>query len=167
MLFVTIREGEERGICCAALKELLKIVKDQIEERSVAVIVSSKESARDWSQAADAQQNKIKSDTVENVATGGMKIGELESWQKTDFGEHRDGWIQHWKSWKSQTDEGRKDQDEENLCKSIIKGFARRNRQTHAILARDWRRNSTSHALMTSPAKNCRGMKNTKLVNKN
>ena len=39
MLVVMIREGEERGICSAALKELLKIVKDQIEERSVVVIV--------------------------------------------------------------------------------------------------------------------------------
>ena len=29
MLVVTIREGEERGICSAALKELLRIVKDQ------------------------------------------------------------------------------------------------------------------------------------------
>ena len=36
---------EERGICSAALKELLKIVKDQIQERSVVVIVLNKESA--------------------------------------------------------------------------------------------------------------------------
>ena len=36
---VTIREGEERGLCSAALKELLRTVKDQVEERSVVVIV--------------------------------------------------------------------------------------------------------------------------------
>ena len=45
MMVVAFREGEERGICSAALKELLKSVKDQIEERSVVVIVLNKESA--------------------------------------------------------------------------------------------------------------------------
>ena len=44
-LIVTIREGEERGICSAAVKELLNIVKDEIEERSVVVFVLSKGSA--------------------------------------------------------------------------------------------------------------------------
>ena len=43
MLVVTTREGEERGIYNAALKELLKIVKDQIEERSAVVLVWNKE----------------------------------------------------------------------------------------------------------------------------
>ena len=33
MLVVIIRGGEERGICSAALREFLRIVKDQIEER--------------------------------------------------------------------------------------------------------------------------------------
>ena len=45
MLVVTIREGEERGICSAALKELLRIVQDQIEERGVVIIVTNRESA--------------------------------------------------------------------------------------------------------------------------
>ena len=45
MLVVTTREGEEPGICSAALKELLRIVKSQIEERCVVVIVFSRESA--------------------------------------------------------------------------------------------------------------------------
>ena len=45
MLVVTIRESEERGMCNAALRELLRIVKDQIEERGVVVIVSNRESA--------------------------------------------------------------------------------------------------------------------------
>ena len=44
ILVVTIRKGEERGICSAALRELLRVVKDQIEERSVVVIVSNRES---------------------------------------------------------------------------------------------------------------------------
>ena len=42
MFVVTIREREERGICSTALKELLKIIKDQIEERSVVVLVRTK-----------------------------------------------------------------------------------------------------------------------------
>ena len=45
VLVVTIWKGEERGICIAALQELLKIVKDQNEERSVAFIVLNKEPA--------------------------------------------------------------------------------------------------------------------------
>ena len=39
------------------------------------------------------------------------------------------------KSENSRTDEERKDQDEENLCRSIIKGLARRSRKKHTILA--------------------------------
>ena len=44
MLVVTIREGEERGMCNATLRELLRISKDQMRERSVVVIVLSKRS---------------------------------------------------------------------------------------------------------------------------
>ena len=44
MLVVTIREGEERGMCNAALWELLRISKDQMGERSAVVIVLSKRS---------------------------------------------------------------------------------------------------------------------------
>ena len=42
ILIVTIREGEEQGICGATLKELSGVVKDQVEESSVVVIVLSK-----------------------------------------------------------------------------------------------------------------------------
>ena len=45
MLVVTIREGEGGGICRTALKAWFKIMKDQIEERSVLVLVLNKESA--------------------------------------------------------------------------------------------------------------------------
>ena len=45
MLVVTIRENEERGLCSAALRELWRIIQDQIEERSVVVIVMSKRSS--------------------------------------------------------------------------------------------------------------------------
>ena len=86
MLVVTIREGEERGICSAALRELLRIVKDQIEERSVVVIVMNRESAI-WSKASleiVLQENQLKyvdveetreHDKVENVVVDGPRVG--------------------------------------------------------------------------------------------
>ena len=98
MLVVTIREGAERGKCSASLVELLRIVKDQIEERGVVIIVSNRESAI-WRDASvktvlreiqlkyvDVEEmrvitsnrcvaDKIKNDKAENVATGGIKIG--------------------------------------------------------------------------------------------
>ena len=39
------------------------------------------------------------------------------------------------KSENSKTDEERKDQEEEKLCKSITKGLPRRNHEKHAMLA--------------------------------
>ena len=42
MLVVTIRGGEERGTCSAVLRELVRIVKDQIEERGVAFLVTNR-----------------------------------------------------------------------------------------------------------------------------
>ena len=121
MLVVTIREGEERGICSAALREFLRIVKDQIEERSVVVIVSNRESAipRNASVKIVLQENQlkyvdvegmrvitnnrciaeqIKSDKVENVVMDGSKVGKFGKVgreQKTE--EHRDGRSQKWK----------------------------------------------------------------------
>ena len=43
MLVVTLREGVERGICSAVLTELVKIIKDEVEERSVVVLVLNEE----------------------------------------------------------------------------------------------------------------------------
>ena len=69
MLVVTIREGEERGICSAALRKLLRIVKDQIEERSVVVIVSNIESAiwRNASAKTLQRENQLKYTDVEEM----------------------------------------------------------------------------------------------------
>ena len=100
MSVVRLMEGEERGACSAQLKELLKIVKDQTEERSVVVTVLSNEStiskgARIKTLALYDQvkyiyvggmrvvinnrsvSEQINSDKVENVATGGSNIGEF------------------------------------------------------------------------------------------
>ena len=69
MLVVTIREGEERGICSAALRELLRIVNDQIEERSVVVIVMNRESAiwRKASLKTVIRENQLKYVDVEET----------------------------------------------------------------------------------------------------
>ena len=43
VLVVTIREDEEKGICSAAMRELLRIVKDQVgDECAVAMVLSRK-----------------------------------------------------------------------------------------------------------------------------
>ena len=97
---------------------------------------------REWSQTTDAWQNKSKNDKVENVATGESKIGEFG---KVGKGQKlksivKDGVIieqvgKVGKSKNSLTEKERKGHNEEKLCKSIIKGLARRNREKHAILA--------------------------------
>ena len=43
ILVAALWEGEERGICSAALKELVEIIKDQVEERSTVVLVLNKD----------------------------------------------------------------------------------------------------------------------------
>ena len=45
MLIVTIREGEERGICSATLKGLLRIVTDQVEGSVVDIVLNKESSA--------------------------------------------------------------------------------------------------------------------------
>ena len=44
VLVVTIRDGEERGVCSAALRELVRIVKDRIGENCAVAMVLSRES---------------------------------------------------------------------------------------------------------------------------
>ena len=104
MLVVTIREGEERGICSAALRELLRRSKDQMEERGVVIIVMNRESGiwRKASVKTVLRENQlkyveveemrvitnnrciaeqIKHDKAENVVMGGPKVGDFgQSW---------------------------------------------------------------------------------------
>ena len=95
MLVVTIREGEERGICSAAMKALLRMVKYQIEERSVVVVELNKRVSNLETLSRPAQLKYIDveemrvvtnnrcaaehfmSDSVESVVMGGPKIGEF------------------------------------------------------------------------------------------
>ena len=55
------------------------------------------------------------------------------------------------------------------LCKSIIKGFARGATVKSTRCWQIWKKNKnkTSHALTTSPARNCRDMQYVKLGNEN
>ena len=100
MLVVTIREGEERGMCNAAWRELLRITKDQMGERSVVVIVLSKRSTI-WKKTSmrtlireeqlryiDVEEmrvvtndkhiaEQIKTDKMESVVMNGSKVGKF------------------------------------------------------------------------------------------
>ena len=71
MLVVTIREGEERGMCNAALRELLKISKDQVGERSVVVIVLSKRSTI-WKRTS--MRTLMREETLRHIDVEEMRI---------------------------------------------------------------------------------------------
>ena len=123
---MTIREGEERGICGAALKEHWTIIDDQIEERGVVLLVLNKESRNlerckcaktllrgDQLKYIDVEgvrvvtnkccaADQIRSDKVKNVATGEVKRRECGKFGKSqNFEQHRDGWGQKMEKWKS------------------------------------------------------------------
>ena len=59
----------ERGVCSAALRELLRVVRDQIEERGVAIIVMNRESAiwREASLKTVLRENQLKCVDVEET----------------------------------------------------------------------------------------------------
>ena len=60
VLVVTIRGGEEKGICSAALRELLRIVKDQIGENSeVAMVLSRGINNLEKSECEDLAKSEI------------------------------------------------------------------------------------------------------------
>ena len=115
MLVVTIRENEERGLCSAALRELWRIVQDQIEERCVIVIVMSKRSPiwkrinlkcatrKEQLKYVDAEgmrvitnsqhvAEQIKTDKGENIVMDESRIGGFRGTEKQqNFEEHRYG----------------------------------------------------------------------------
>ena len=71
MLVVTIREDEERGSCSAALRELWRIVKDQIEGRTVVVVVTSRNSTI-WGGAS--LKSVMREDQLKYVDAEGMRV---------------------------------------------------------------------------------------------
>ena len=71
MPVVTIREGEDQGLCSAALRELWRIVKDQIEERSVVAIVMSRNSAI-WRKAS--LKSVMRENQLNYINAEGMRV---------------------------------------------------------------------------------------------
>ena len=100
MLVVTSREGEERGICSTALEELLKVVKDQSEERSVVVIVLNEESAiwKDASMETLSRDDQLKYIDVEGMRVVTKQQMRGRTHQERQSGERRDEWSLNWKS---------------------------------------------------------------------
>ena len=71
LLVVTIREGEDQGLCSATLRELWRIVDDQIEERSVVVIVMSRNSAI-WRKAS--LKSVMRENQLKYIDAEGMRV---------------------------------------------------------------------------------------------
>ena len=181
---LTIKEGEERGMGSAAIRELWRIVQDQIEERSLVVIAMSRNSTI-WRRAnskfvmrenqlkyVDAEGTRvitnskhvaeqIKIDKGENIVMDELKIGKFSRIERqqnlksiemdgSKFRKFRgddrkqklkdivmDG-VKFGKVGKLESctsDEEMLSQSEEKLCRSIIKGLARRNHERHTMLA--------------------------------
>ena len=95
-LAVTIRENEDRGMCSATLRELRRIINDQLKERTVVVVAISRDSEIwkgtsmrfDRFKYVDAGRmrvitnsehvaEQIKSDKSENAAMEGVKFGKV------------------------------------------------------------------------------------------
>ena len=162
MLVVTIRKDEDRGICSATLRELWRIVKDQIKERTVVVVVMSKHSTI-WRRTK--LKSVLKGDHLRFVDASGMRVITNSTHVAEQIKNDRDkcivmddlkiaeprkiGGKQNLKSTvmdgvkfgkigkceNSKTDEETCRRNEEKLCRSIMKGLTRRNCEKHAILA--------------------------------
>ena len=84
---MTVKEGEERGICSATLKGLLRIVKDQVEEGSVAFIVLNKESTiwREASMKTLSHDAQLKLMLILKVVTNNRRIAEPVKNDRVEF----------------------------------------------------------------------------------
>ena len=71
MLVVTIRKDEEKGLCSTALRELWRIVNDQIKERTVVVIVMSRNSTI-WRRAS--LKSAMRKDQLKSFDAEGMRV---------------------------------------------------------------------------------------------
>ena len=88
MLVATIREGEEKGMSNAALRELLRFSKDQMGERSVVVIVLSNRSTI-WRKTSMSEEmrvvtndkhiaEQIKTGKMWSIVMNGSRVGKFE-----------------------------------------------------------------------------------------
>ena len=71
LLVVTIRKDEDRGICSATWRELWRIVRDQIKERTIVVVVMSKNSAI-WKKTK--LRSVMQEDQLRYVDAEGMRV---------------------------------------------------------------------------------------------
>ena len=71
MLVVTMREGEYQGLCSSTLRDLWRIVKDQIEERSVVVIMMSRNSTI-WRKAS--LKSVMRENQLKYIDAEGMRV---------------------------------------------------------------------------------------------
>ena len=71
MMIAMTREGKDQGLCSAALRELWRIAKDQIEERDVVVIVMCRNLAawRKASMKSVKREDQLKCITAEEMRT--------------------------------------------------------------------------------------------------
>ena len=103
VLVVTIRAGEERGMCSAALRESVRVVKDQIGERSVVIIVLKKESTI-WRKASVKtllREKQLKDINIEEMRVVTNDRHVVEQIKRDKGGVRRDEWIKIWRIWKS------------------------------------------------------------------
>ena len=194
MLVVTIREGEERGFCSAALRELCRIIEDQIEERTVVVVAMGRHSTiwRKVNMKSAMRDDKLRYVDAEGmrVITNSQHVTEqikIDKSESTVMDESKIGGIRRQQNLKSVAMDGVKfgkieelenckidermcRRSEEKLCKSIIKGLARRNQentQCWQTQKRPKNENQMLYASMMSLARNCHDVKCAKLVSWN
>ena len=113
MLVVTIRRDEDRGICNETLRELWRIIKDQIKEQTVAIVVMSKNSAicrktklksvmrEDQLRYVDAEGMRIVTNSkhvAEQIKSDRDKCAVMDD-QKIENLESTDGWSKIWENW--------------------------------------------------------------------
>ena len=94
MLIVTIRKDEDRGICSATLRELWKIIKDQIKERTVAVVVVSKSSEMWMRTRMKSAASNWERDWQENIKKWRFQLG-LSSKNLFHHKEHQVSGLTH------------------------------------------------------------------------
>ena len=90
VLVVTIREGEEKGIRSAAMRELLKIIKDQVGEGCAVVMVLNRKSTI-WRRAI--MKTLLRKRQMKYIDVEGMRARARVSIEQ-EGQEHSDGWSQ-------------------------------------------------------------------------
>ena len=131
-LIVTVRENEERGMCSVTLRELWRIIKDQMKERMPVVVVTTKNSAiwRRASMGLETQKNQLEYVNVERmrIITNSKHVAEQI---KIDKGRHivmdgvkfeNDGKIDEKKNLKNTVMDGDKIEKDSMMKSTVMDG---------------------------------------------